>query len=271
MKSFITLSIFALSVFTSFGQKIEKVKAEVLKEGLLLFQSEKASWHGGDLFLEKFTDKNKIGGYVSYSDGDNPKCIFIAKDDKNKVIGTVTFEKTFDLGKATTDLTQRQLTNTEKDYMMLREKAFDRISNDTIFKHYKNTNFNIVPIISGKDKRVYVMTATNENGKVIIGNDYLIEFNKNGEVRKSSRLHKGLLEFEYGDKDKQIVGAMHSHLPEYNEIITPTDICTTMLYQDYTKWERHTVLSKEYVSIWDCKTNNLTVITREAWEKISKD
>ena len=64
---------------------------------------------------------------------------------------------------------------------------------------------------------------------------------------------------------------MHSHLPEYNEIITPTDICTTMLYQDYTKWENHTVLSKEYVSIWDCEKNELIILTREAWEKTAKD
>lgn len=271
MKSIITSSILILSILTSFGQNIEKLKTEVLKEGFLLYESEKASWHGGDLFLEKFKDRSKIGGYVSYTDGNNPKCIFFSKEDKNKVIGTVTFDKSFDLRNASVDLTERPATDIEKDYTELREKALSRIKNDTIFKLYKNTNYNIVPIISEKVKKVYVLTGSTENGKVIIGNDYLIEFNKDGEVKKTSRLHKGILILKYGDKEKQTVGAMHSHLPEYNEIMTPTDICTTMLYQDYTKWENHTVISKKYVSIWDCKKHELVVMTREAWEKIGKD
>lgn len=271
MKLVINVSILVLSVMTTSGQKIEKLKTEVLKEGFLLYKSEKASWHAGDLFLEKFTDRNKVGGYVSYTDGNNPKCIFISKEDKNKVIGTVTFDITFDLKKAIVDLTERQSTDIEKKYTELREKALDRIKNDTIFKRYKNTNYNIVPIITEKVKRVYVLTGSSENGKIIFGNDYLIEFDKNEQVKKTSRLHKGMLAFEYGDKEKQMVGAMHSHLPEYNEIMTPTDICTTMLYQDYTKWENHTVLSKNYVSIWDCKKNELVVMTRTAWEKIGKE
>ena len=272
MKLHIISTILILSSLCSFGQsKIEKLKNHVLNEGLLLYESEKASWHGSDLFLEKFIDRLKVGGYFSYTDGNNPKCIFVSKEDSNKVIGTVTFDKTFDLNNATTDLTERQLTDIEKEYFFLREKAFDRISNDTIFKHYKNTSYNVVPLISGKEKKVYVLTASTQNGKVVIGNDYLIEFNKKGEVKKTSRLHKGILSFEYGDKEKQMVSAMHSHLPEYNEIITPTDICTTMLYQDYTKWENHTVLSKEYVSIWDCEKNELIILTREAWEKTAKD
>lgn len=272
MKSLLTVTLLVLSSASGFGQdKIEKLKNEVVREGFLLYESEKASWHGTDLFLEKFTDRTKIGGYASYTDGDNPKCIFVSKDDKTKVIGTMTFDKNFDLKTATTDLTERQLTNTEKEYITLREKAFERIYNDTIFKLYKNTNFNVVPLISDKESKVYVLTASTENGKVVIGNDYLIEFNKKGEVKKTSRLHKSMLSFDFGDKEKQMISAMHSHLPEYNEIMTPTDICTTMLYQDYTKWENHTVLSKKYVSIWDCEKKQLVVHTREAWEKIGKD
>jgi hypothetical protein len=106
MKSIITLAFLILSYLCSFGQsKIEKLKTQVLKEGLLLYQSEKASWHGSDFFLEKFTDHTTVGGYVSYTDGNNPKCVFISKEDKNKVIGTVTFDKNFDLSNAKTDLT----------------------------------------------------------------------------------------------------------------------------------------------------------------------
>lgn len=271
MKTAYFLFLLFFASLNFFGQtKIEKLKNEVLKEGFLLYESEKASWHGSDLFLAKFTEREKVGGYVSYTDGSNPKCIFISKESRQKVIGTITFDKTFDLKTATVDLTERELNDNEKEYFSLRTKAFERISSDTIFTRYKNTNYNVVPIISGKEKKVYVLTASTENGKVIIGNDYLIEFDKKGEVKKTSRLHKGMLSFDYGD-DKQSVGPMHSHLPEYSQIITPTDICTTLLYQDYTKWESHYVLSKDYVSIWVCKSRELVIMTREAWEKMTKD
>lgn len=268
----ITIALLLLvSLHVNAQSKIEKMKKNVLKEGFLLYQSEKASWHGSDLFFVKFTDKSNLGGYVSYTDGDSPKCVFISKNDKNKVIGTVTFDKSFDLKNATVDLTQRPVNAIEKEYLSLREKALERIYNDTIFKYYKNTNYNIVPLISGKEKKVYVLTASTENGKVAIGNDYLIGFDSKGEIKKTEHLHRGILMFDYGDPERQIAAVTHNHLPEFNEIITATDICTTMLYQDYTRWEKHTVISKEYVSIWDCTKNELVVLTREAWNNIVKD
>ncbi|MCL9806639.1 hypothetical protein NAT51_13975 [Flavobacterium amniphilum] len=272
MKSTFTITLLLVSLFSAIGQnKLDKLKDQAVKEGLLLYQSEKASWHGTDLFLEKFTEREKLGGYISYTDGDNPKCVFISKQDRTTAIGTITFDKTFDLKTATTDLTERKLTPTEKEYFDLRIKASERISSDTIFAYYKNTGFNIVPLISGNEKKVYVLTGSKENGKFIIGNDYLIEFDKKSNVKKVKKLHKGLLVFEYGNTEEIIVSGIHTHLPEYDDVITPTDICTIMLYQDLAGWGTHLVTSEKYVSIWDCKKNELVVLTKEAWEKINKE
>lgn len=268
MKSFLPLIILFVSTNITAQSKIEKLKNEVLKEGILLYESESASWYGSDLFFEKFTDRSKIGGYVSYTDGENPKCIFLSKGENPKVIGTMTFEKTFNLKSATTDLTERDPTQLEKEYFALRVNALKRITSDTIFKHYKNTNYNIVPLISNNEKKVYVITGSTVNGVVYFGNDYLINFDKKNNVSKTSRLHRGLISVEYGDKEKQIVAPMHSHIPEYSDIITPTDICTTMLYQKFAGWEKNYVMSRKYISIWDCNKNDLTIMTMEAWEKI---
>lgn len=250
--------------------KIEKLKEKAMKEGFLLYESEKASWHGTDLFLEKFTDRSKIGGYFSYTDGETPKCIFVSNGNEPKVLGTMTFDKTFKIENTTTDLTERELTTVEKKYLDLRNKAIERISKDTIFKYYKNTSYNIVPIISDKEKKVYILTASTENGTVIFGNDYLINFNKKGNVSATKRLHKGMLAFEYGNPENQTIAPMHSHLPEYSEIMTPTDICTTLLYQKLAGWQNNYVMSRKYMSIWDCKTNNLHIMTLEAWKKIGE-
>ena len=70
MKKHITTILFAFAITTfSFGQKnVDKI----LEEGKLLYQLEKASWFGTDVFLEKFSHKvNDIGGYLSYLNEDN--------------------------------------------------------------------------------------------------------------------------------------------------------------------------------------------------------
>jgi hypothetical protein len=63
---------------------------------------------------------------------------------------------------------------------------------------------------------------------------------------------------------------VHSHGPETGDFITATDICTLMLYEKFAKWKKHNVVSKKYLNIWDCETDQLTVITMDALEKISK-
>ncbi|MDD3004538.1 hypothetical protein [Flavobacterium sp.] len=263
MKSLFTFALVVFSALAVQSQDIEKLKDEVLKEAFLMYESEKASWHGTDLFIEQYTNTANIGGYVSYTDNKNPKCIFVSKEDKNKVIGTITFDKTFDLTKAKVDLKERNLSALEKKYFLLREKTMTTMGNDTIFKYYKNTKFNIVPLITKEKQRAYVLTASTSNGKVLIGNDYLIEFDNKSEVVKTSRLHRSLLSFDYGGYDKKITGGAHNHLIDFCPIMTATDICTLMLYQDYTNWESHTVVSKDYTSTWDCEKRELTVEPNE--------
>ena len=64
---------------------------------------------------------------------------------------------------------------------------------------------------------------------------------------------------------------MHSHLPETGDFITATDICTLMLYEKFTKWKQHKVVSKNYLNIWNCLTDQLTVISMATIDKINKD
>lgn len=61
---------------------------------------------------------------------------------------------------------------------------------------------------------------------------------------------------------------MHNHQAETGDFITATDICTLMLYEKFTNWKNHIVLSKNYASIWNCKTNELQIISAEAFNKM---
>jgi uncharacterized protein YmfQ (DUF2313 family) len=83
-------------------------------------------------------------------------------------------------------------------------------------------------------------------------------------------LHKNIIPIEYGDDEsgaKQL-GSMHSHLKSTGPFITPTDICTLMLYTPSAGWEWHYVMSKKYISIWNCKENSLLILTQKAWKQI---
>jgi len=105
----------------------------------------------------------------------------------------------------------------------------------------------------------------------VYGNDYLISFDKKNELKSAKRLHKSALFFDYGDNEKTTVSSMHTHLPEFSEIMTATDICTTMLYQKFTQWESVQVVSEKYLSNWDCETQTLSVVKMDAIRTIAED
>lgn len=268
----IILIFVALDVF---GQKnaTEQVQP-IVEEGKLLYKSEMASWYGTDLFLGSYKEKEKIGGYFSYTEDDVAKCIFFSKTDIPKVIGTVSFDHTYNLKTARTDSTERDFTKTETGLYEIRKLALAEILSDTLFKRYNNTSLNLVPLINRGEKKVFVLTGPSQNGVVIFGNDYLMTFNEENKLTSKKRLHKNIIPIAYEVKvqeGKEVETTIHSHLPETGDFITSTDICTLMLYEKFAKWKTHNVVSKKYLNIWNCRTDELELISMEVVEKINKD
>ena len=271
MNKIINYLAIILICHSAFGQsKTDKITSKIVEEGKNLYKSEMASWYGTDIFIEKYKEKEKIGGYLSYSENEISRCIFYSKDEIPKVIGTMDFDLTFKIENAKTNLNERELTKTELDLYKMKKSALEIINSDTIFKIYNNTNLNLIPIISGKEKKVYVLTGPKNNGVIIFGNDYLLNFDKNNKLINRKQLHKNIIPIEYGGKD-EIESSIHSHTEETGDFITSTDICTLMLYAKFSKMKQHYVISKNYVSIWDCQKETLAILTRKAWEKINND
>ena len=190
-----------------------------------------------------------------------------------KIIGTITFNLEFDLKTSKTDLTERDFNESEKELYQIRKIVLEELMTNTerFFKFYNDTKPNIIPIISGQEKKVYVLTGPQKNGVVIFGNDYLIKFDKNNKIVSKKELHKNIIPIKYGglENGKIIEGSMHNHLSETGDLILATDICTLMLYEKFTKWKTHTVMSEKYISIWNCETNQLSIkpINKEGKEK----
>lgn len=259
----------------SFGQNDLKTQTQhIVDEGKRLYKSEMASWYGTDLFLENHKDRTSIGGYFSYTIDEISKCIFFSKTDRPKVIGTISFDSSFSTKSAKIDLTERDFTSSENDIYTIRKIALEKLNSDTLFKTYSNTELNIIPLIYNNEKKVYVQTGPKESDVVIFGNDYLLTFDNNNNLTNRKQLHKNIIPIGFSNKQiggKEVVGTMHSHLPETGDFITATDICTLMLYEKFAKWKSHKVVSSKYLNIWNCVTDELNVIPMETKEKISKD
>lgn len=267
---FVTFFLVAISSFCQVD--VERITTPIVEEGKRLYKSEMASWYGTDIFIEKFKDQTRIGGYFSYETNDNEKCIFFSRGDSPIVIGSISFDSSYNIHSAQFDPTERKFTQGEYDLYNIRSKAFEIIKVDTFFKRYSNSNFNLIPIISNNERKVYILTGPKENGVVIIGNDYLLSFNADNELINKKVLHRNIMLINYSTTDDSVkqVASIHTHLPETGEFITATDICTLMLYEKFAKWGWHYVISKKYVSIWNCQTDQLLTITKKAFEKIYK-
>jgi hypothetical protein len=243
----------------------------ILAEGRKLYISEMASWYGTDIFLEKYNDRENVGGYFSYADGSGIKNIFFSKGLVPKVIYTITFDSTFNVRTAKVDTIKRDFNKTEENLYVIRSRAYLAIDADTLFKNYERTNFNLVPLISGGEKKVYVLTAPKENGVVIFGNDYLITFDSTNNLVSKKKLHKNIISAKYGIVDGKETGdGFHTHLPETGDFITPTDICTILLYEKIAKWRQYIVASKDFFTIWNCITDIPLMLTTKEAKAFSK-
>lgn len=228
-------------------------------------------WNG--CFLEHYKNTANIGGYFSYIEQDISKCIFFSKIDKPRVIGTVFFDSTYNSKNAKIDLKERDFTDLENDLYTMRVITLAEINSDTsLFKKYESTNLNLIPLIHNAERKVYVLTGPQQNGVVIFGNDYLLTFDDNNNLTSKKQLHRNIISIHdnVGNGEKA-VATIHSHLPETGDFITATDICTLMLYEKFTTWKQHNVVSKNYLNIWNCLTDTLIVISMDAFNKINKD
>jgi len=265
--------VFIYLIFGSLALFSQNKKADkILKEGKLLYRLEKASWYGTDDFLVRFKDlTSNIGGYVSYeTDGNKVNTVFFDKYI-NKVIVRYTFDEVPKEIPIKIDTINRVITELEKNLFKIRQDAKNKMieNKDDFFKFYKNTSPNFIPVITKNKKQVFILTGPQKSGIVLIGNDYLLKYNKKNKFKSKEKIHNSILEFKYKSKNKKkpLVSTYHSHI--VTDFITSTDICTLLLYKDYIEWKQHTVMSKKWVSIFDLQKENLIILKMKAWKKIN--
>ena len=241
-----------------------------MQEGRALYRTDMASWYGTDLFMARFPEKrDDIGGYFSYLQDDKAVCVFYSSNGNHKVLATFTFDSTYNVDKADVSGEERPFTAQELELYDMRRLTTEQLSKDSMFKIYDRTSLNLIPIVYGGERKVYIVTGPQDDDVIVIGNDYLLTFNEKMELSSKRKLHKSYIPLKNENREKD-VETIHTHLKDMDPFITVTDICTLMEYGERQQWKQHYVVSPDYVSIWNCKQNSLFILTMDAWKKISK-
>lgn len=266
----IILTLFILS--SSFLYSQNKETEKILNEGKLLFRLEKGSWYGTDNMLAKFKGKkDSVGGYLSYENSEKKiNTIFFSRFDSDKILLRYEFDSLPKPEPIKIDTLNHIATELEKSLISIRQDAKDRAyaNEDKFFNFFKNTSLNFIPVITKKERNVFVLTGPQVSEIVLLGNDYKLSYDKKSKYKKKEKIHNSILQFPYnsGDKENPTVSTIHSHI--ITEYISSTDICTLLLYKNYVEWNQHIVMSEKEVSIFDLEKESLFTMKRKAWEKI---
>lgn len=273
MKKLFTLITLFILAQNATAQKnaLRQIADSINAEGEMLYHSEWASGHSTQIFASSFGGKKLLsGGYFSYETKKEITTIFFSKNEDPLVLATVKFDHGLDSSKYSIDTTTRKFTENEKEFYTIRSKAAQAVLNDTLFKFYQNTSLNLVPIIKNGTKKVYVITAQTAQDEVLLGNDYLINFNKDNDIIKKTKLHNNLIPLETGGKET-IKASSHQHLGETSPFITATDICAFKLWRAKITWVISFVVSVGYVSAWHFRDEFLEILTQDEWQKTMKN
>ena len=258
------------------AQVSEKERQAILKEGIMLYHLELASWNASDLLdgIGGINTLDSIGGYVSYRMGSNYNTVYYGEKQSDRIYAHFIFDSLCSVMSATLDMTPRAAGKTETALITLREDSLQRIEkNDgNFFTKHPGIYFNLVPVIAGSEMKVFVFSAGGADDEIILGNDYVLAYQKDYKLLSRKKLHGELISLPM-DSDaeyKQESITSHEHKGSSSPSITSTDICTLLLYEEYTSWNKHLVFSPQLVSIFDMENRKLEVITRKAFEDKKK-
>lgn len=261
---YVRILIFLIPLIIEIGCYTSGIDTEsILKEGKMLYRLENASWNATDHFFRHFKDeKDGIGGSLSYIGEDNRVyTIFWSRYDSSFIIARYIFDSLPGISPISVDIKNRAASAFEKNLIQIKQDAINRISKneDGFFTSYKDTSFNLVPVVANKERKVFVLTAARTGKYVLIGNDYLLTYDNNNNLLKKEKLHNSLIQLSFKSESTSDAACttMHTHI--LSDYITSTDICTLLLYKDFVEWKRHYVISKKYVSILDLEKESLSI------------
>jgi hypothetical protein len=260
------------------AQSRERVEQETLREGLALYQSERASWVATDIYLASVVDRSELSGYLSYAVGDSVRTVFFGHGAPNSgtsappVLADFTFPQN-DIQLETSRRGRNRSASAEEQRLFgLRQQVIGELKTGKLlgepYRVPAQCNLNVV-VLGGDAPRAYLIAGPKESGVVPIGNDYLLAFNKQDRLNRAEKLHNSYLPFRVDPKIGNVESGMHTHLPAH-PYITATDICSLLLYRHVFPVAQHLVIGPKDVSILSMEPTRLSIIDKKVFERINK-
>ena len=283
MKKTVLLFFSSLVCFAIFAQKkqppidLHKTETAILEEGRKLYQLQMATTLGLEAFLQLPKDVvDSAAGYFAFREGKFYKCVFYNNLYNADIISTILFDSAFNKVRTAISNTLRPMTNNERDLYFMRIRTMDEIKKDTsLFKLYTTTTTIVLPIIDNNDRRVFVLTKSDDPATVLFGNDYVLDFDKANYVSAKKAIHNDLISIDCvrpgAMENEELSDVTHKHQGESGEFMTATDVCTILMNQKKAGWGHQVVKSENYVSVWYCDSDELETMPIKKWNKHKKE
>lgn len=282
LSTFSLIMLCLLTGFSSLAQRINlsNTNAEILREGLALYQSERASWEATDLFMARNPAPDSFNDYLTYTVADSVRTVFVRTESATStpsVVSSYTFPAA-DIRSASAHFAgNRAATASETQWWKALQavraemQTHQRLGNSYTVPASCNLNVVLLTAAAG-GWRAYLLPGSKEAGLLPIGNDYLLTLDAGGEVKKAERLHNSFIPMRRPEADTiTMEGTVHTHLPAH-PFITPTDICSLLLYEGLGLGKQHLIIGPAYVSVFETGTDSpqLNIIPRKTFEKIQR-
>ncbi len=240
----------------------------VIDEGRMLYQLEAAGWRATDrMIMNQGARRDSVGGYVAFKDGENLRVITYNKFDSSVVMSAFVMNRELDEGSMIVDNISRKALAKEQALIDLRIRALREVAFDTtrFYKHYRNTHFNLIPMIDDTSHRVYVMTTIEQGVVMPIGNDYLLRYSSALKLIERKKLHQSFIPIDLLHQDTLSNDpdlTWHRHADGGDPLPTATDICALLLYTKNAAWHRHGIITSQWYMMFDRTTSSFDFLPR---------
>ncbi len=123
-------------------------------------------------------------------------------------------------------------------------------------------------IIERKNNLFYAYMTPRQNNteKIILGHDFLFKYKLNGKFKDFKFLHNNPILLPLNNPVDSNV-SLHTHSNRNSDFISVLDIAVILISKDRLEWDKHFVISKKFVSIFDVKNTTLSIEFRKEYEQ----
>jgi hypothetical protein len=264
MKKLMFSLLLLLVVGNAIAQDIQTKIKPVIEEGKQIFQIEMANRMAPKLFKAKYKGKEKASEHISYLESNSVRSVFFTKGEKPKVLGSILFDASFEEDNIMSEFTERELSVKEIEISKLKSAASKMLQDASSFNALPNTSFSIVPLMPNGENKVFILSIPKEEGTVLFGNDYVLNFDNKFNLTSKEALHRTLASVTYtpGAGRENDQKSSHTHVATNGDLVTSTDIATLLLFQKPTGWSQHTFIAENYIFFWSYVSNELKAIPK---------